>query len=60
MFISEAFAEQGRNMPDISLIHWVLIIVCSTDVWDSRKMAVHRGVRDRLVRNAVLIPECGI
>lgn len=48
--------EQGRNMPDISLIHWILAIVCSTDVWDSRKMAVHRGV----LRNAVLTPECGI
>lgn len=59
MFISKAFTEQGSNM-SVSLIRGILVIVCSTDVWDSRKLTMHRGVKDRLVRNAVLIPECGI
>lgn len=62
MFILEAFTEQGGSIPEtiFQLFTGILVIVCSTDIWNSRKLTMRTGVKDSLVRSAVLIPECGI
>lgn len=60
--MSEEFTEQGSNMPK-TIFHeftGILVVVCSGDVWGRRDLTMYRGVKDSLIRNSVLIPECGI